>query len=174
MSIYFKRIFLIIINDCENFVRSLFWMLNFEEWMAMAWSHFTIFTQIKISTNRAFVSDSFNAMLSTFITSNSFMYNFRNVRADRRLLKKRLLNFFHKLWHQFLEFFLNVSFSYLTDLTGVYLRMFESEKILLMIWLFLLNNLRLIILFFKRFITFRNRSDFIIIFNLSLFWAVLK
>jgi len=47
--------------------------------------------------------------------------------------------------------------------------MFEGEKILLMIWLFLLNNLRLIILFFKRFITFRNRSDFIIVFNLSLF-----
>lgn len=113
-------------------------------------------------------------MLSTLITSNSFVNNFLAFGANVRFFKKRFFDLFHKLWHQFFEFFLNISFCNSADLTGVKLRMIRNKEIGFILWFFLFNDLRLIILFFKRLVTFWNRLDVIFYFNFSLFWAVFK
>lgn len=113
-------------------------------------------------------------MFSTLITCNSLMNNFWTAWTDRRLLKKRFFDFFHKLRHQFFKLFFYVSLSDSTNLAVIKFRSFWNKEILLNLWLFLFNNFRLIILFFKRLVTFGNWLYFIIDLNFSLFWAVLK
>lgn len=174
MSIHFKRIFMIIFNDGKDFVRSLFGMFDFKEWMTMAWSSLTILAQVKISANWTFVSDSFNAIFSAFITSNSFMNNFLVLWANRRLFKKRFFDFFHELRHQLFEFFFNICLSDSANLAWLNLRLIKGKMDLFFLWFFLFNDFRLIIFLLKRFITFRNWLDVFLNLDFRLILTFLK
>ena len=69
-------IILFIIDNCENFYRSLFWVLDFQEWMRVLESSLTFLTKIKVWANRAFITRACYISLMAVITSNSFMNNY--------------------------------------------------------------------------------------------------
>jgi hypothetical protein len=69
-------IILFIIDNCENFYRSLFWVLDFQEWMRVLESSLTFLTKIKVWANRAFITRASYISLMAVITSNSFMNNY--------------------------------------------------------------------------------------------------
>lgn len=105
LSIYFKGIVLVIDNS-NDFIGCLPGMLNFQERMIMRRYCFTVFAQIKVSTNCAFVSDSFDFIASTIITNDMRMNN--RVRDFR----------FFDLWLLMFFLFRSKCFSYLLDELG--------------------------------------------------------
>ena len=123
LTVYFKAV-LIIIDYSNYFIRSLFWVFNFKEWMIMRFiKFFTLFTQIKICANSTFVTNSLDRTFSTTITSymrmNDFWFNlnFRNLflLLNLSLFNKFRFNFWNHIWHHLSYFFfqntiINLSF----------------------------------------------------------------
>jgi len=60
----------VIINGCDENLRSLLTSLNFQESMRMTLGLFTALAKVKVFQNTTFVSDSNNWRLSTTITSD--------------------------------------------------------------------------------------------------------
>ena len=106
MSVNFNIVFFIIYN-CENFQRSMFRMLYFEERMRMLKSSLTFLTEIKVRANWAFITCSSDISLVAVITSNSFMnYNSIFDFFDDRFFNFRLVKIFRN------NFFINIVLCY--------------------------------------------------------------
>jgi len=106
LSVNFNIVFFIIYN-CENFQRSMFRMLYFEERMRMLKSSLTFLTEIKVRANRAFITCSSDISLVAVITSNSFMnYNSIFDFFDDRFFNFRLVKIFRN------NFFINIVLCY--------------------------------------------------------------
>ena len=115
-------------------MRCLTWMLNFQERMFMFWNYLTFFTNIKVSTNSAFISYTFNIFDITLITSNIMMNNlwlnaFRavnwwvwlnffslwsNLTFYSWLFKNGLFNLTNENWKELFEFLLDRKLAELT------------------------------------------------------------
>lgn len=156
LTVNFKRVLFLIVYDGENLVWSLSWVLYFQKWMIMCWLNFTSFTKIEVGTHSALISDTFNILVTTLVTSNVLMNNFlfslwSFFGLNFRFVQKLGFDFFHELWHHFFEFLFNISFSNVADLAFIQWRrngfhVFEVLFLNLMINFFLLNQ-RLVFIF---------------------------